>query len=314
MSDEERKNDTKPTDSTTTTTTTSAPPTGLFKKKKRRKKKLRKKPVPTDDDEASEDEDLSARLEEVRERQRFRDRRLLHEDDDGTLKPGVESEQTKQRREARKKEQGKGEQDKEAGKFLGAFSAEVRENAIKNDMEKYIDEELRKKRKRKSTADSDEDEDEQKKKAKGHENLDSVLFQVPEHYRERQMYSTQEADAGDRWLSGIMEIELPIESKLKNIEKTEAAKLELVEQKAKDTAILQIPGNFNSNFAGHHMDHTQALQKRRRDVERGKTDPVGKPSAHVQNPRENQDKDGEKRPFATDDRVLDRFIKRYKWR
>ena len=50
-----------------------------------------------------------------------------------------------------------------------------------------------------------------------------------------------ESEAGERWLSGMVEVELPVEYKLKNIEETEAAKAALLAPKTSEKSLLHIP-------------------------------------------------------------------------
>jgi len=63
-----------------------------------------------------------------------------------------------------------------------------------------------------------------------------------------------ETEAGEKWLKGMAEVELPLEYKLKTIEETEDAKKKLLMPKHEELKILNIPGNYNQNFRGREND------------------------------------------------------------
>ena len=77
--------------------------------------------------------------------------------------------------------------------------------------------------------------------------------------------STRDNDeAGERWLAGMTEYELPLEFKLKNIKQTEDAKKKLLEPKPKREKIFDIPRNYNQDFTTHHFDRVKTAEHKRR--------------------------------------------------
>lgn len=107
------------------------------------------------------------------------------------------------------------------------------------------------------------------------------------------------------FITGIAEVELPVEYKLKNIEATELAKLSYIAQKNNkaskkidDMASHGTGGNFNSNFKQHDRD----FHKRRRQRFLRDNPDAAKNPAHEGN--------GERWQTSSDDRMMRRFMKR----
>merc|ERR1712062_128590 len=89
---------------------------------------------------------------------------------------------------------------------------------------------------------------EEKKSQKQKENdFMKQLYSVPKEHQGK-FTELPETEAGERWLSGMVEVELPVEYKLKNIEETEAAKAQLLAPKQKEKSLFHIPSNFNQDF------------------------------------------------------------------
>jgi len=95
---------------------------------------------------------------------------------------------------------------------------------VNSHMEKYIEEQLAKKKKKESltsssssvAADSSADK------------TDGDLYTTPDHLKSIPQRKTEESS----WLTGIVEVQLPIEYKIKNIEDTEKAKREMMQNKS----------------------------------------------------------------------------------
>jgi len=149
-------------------------------------------------------------------------------------------------------------------------------------------------------------------------------------------------------LAGIAEVQLPISYKLKNIEETELAKQELFSKKGKRKEKEgPLPANYNADFIRHkkewdknRRDQSKAYclaKKNRENPEKEKEQPEpptpvlnheefdatpGRPSGEiVTNTPQHLRGEGTARNtpiratrYATDDKVLDRFIKKFKWR
>ncbi|XP_063067041.1 splicing factor C9orf78 homolog [Engraulis encrasicolus] len=186
-----------------------------------------------------------------------------------------------------------------------SFSAETNRRDEDADMMKYIETELKKKK-------GVVEEDEQKVKEKNPEDL---LYELPENIRVNSAKKTEEM-LSNQMLSGIPEVDLGIDAKIKNIILTEDAKAKLIEQqknRKKDNGTSFVPTNIAVNYVQHnrfyHEDHN-APQRRHRREEQEKARPlrVGdteKPGPEIQEPqrkRPNHEK-------ATDDYHYEKFKK-----
>eukprot|EP00455_Lapot_gusevi_P013919 TRINITY_DN16882_c0_g2_i1.p1 TRINITY_DN16882_c0_g2~~TRINITY_DN16882_c0_g2_i1.p1 ORF type:complete len:289 (+),score=65.14 TRINITY_DN16882_c0_g2_i1:32-868(+) len=171
-------------------------------------------------------------------------------------------------------------------KLLGdQFTKEENKQDVNVHMQQYIEEQLAK-RHGKAVATTENVQAPKKP------SIDD-LYALPEAFQkpEKQKDAVEE-EAGERWLAGIAEVHLPIEYKIKNIERTEVAKQEKFANRTKTMPNVPMPQNISVNFARHN-----------RDVEprRFKED-------------QKFDGDGAKVQMATDDRVIHRFIKKQKFK
>jgi len=78
-------------------------------------------------------------------------------------------------------------------------------------------------------------------------------------------------EAGERWLAGMTEYELPLEFKLKNIKQTEDAKKKLLQPKSKHDKVFDIPRNYNGDFTTHHFDRVKMAEQKRKLMESKQT-------------------------------------------
>ena len=81
------------------------------------------------------------------------------------------------------------------------------------------------------------------------------LFELPENIKELTHKKKTEETLSDQMLSGIPEVDLGIEVKIRNIEATEEAKMKLLRERLnkKDKGILEfVPNNVAVNFAQHN--------------------------------------------------------------
>mmetsp|Transcript_40812 Transcript_40812/g.128567 ORF Transcript_40812/g.128567 Transcript_40812/m.128567 type:complete len:188 (-) Transcript_40812:128-691(-) len=88
---------------------------------------------------------------------------------------------------------------------------------LEKQLHKYIDERLK--------GSSEGGEGETKRLS-----AEDELYVIPEEYRVKSK-TRQLGDAAETWLTGIVEVELPLEEKLKNIEETEKAKKKILEER-----------------------------------------------------------------------------------
>lgn len=81
---------------------------------------------------------------------------------------------------------------------------------------------------------------------------EAALHAVPNHLRESSTRKNEEM-LSNQMLSGIPEVDLGIEAKIKNIEATEEAKLKLLDEQnnKKDTPSQFVPTNMAVNFVQH---------------------------------------------------------------
>ncbi|GIY91910.1 telomere length and silencing protein 1 homolog [Caerostris extrusa] len=180
-----------------------------------------------------------------------------------------------------------GTEELDAVNLGSVFSAETNRRDEDADMMKYIEEELHK-IKGKSLPPSKiealtKSYNYQKKKANGnaHESdgsvggdgplkTDNVLFEVPEHLRQPVTKKSEEM-LSNQMLSGIPEVDLGIEERIRNIEATEEAKLQVLRErmKKKEQSMSFVPTNMAVNFVQHNrfnIDDDQPKLKKRKDA------------------------------------------------
>lgn len=131
------------------------------------------------------------------------------------------------------------------------FSVETNKRDEDEEMMKYIEEQLAK-RKGNKAEDKQLIKEEDIKKDKYLSPEEAALQAVPDHLRESSTRKNEEM-LSNQMLSGIPEVDLGIEAKIKNIEATEEAKLKLLyEQNSKKDAPSQfVPTNMAVNFVQH---------------------------------------------------------------
>ncbi|GAQ87028.1 hypothetical protein KFL_003260110 [Klebsormidium nitens] len=232
---------------------------------KKGKQFRKRKAAESDDDE--EELDVRSALEETKYLQRLRERGK-----------GIDAEKLgtgAKAKEATEVPPEEAPNDSEHA-LLDTFKQETTVTVEDPAMQRYIEEELAKRR---GTA-------VQKAEQATNEN---ELFMTPEHLRVRKR---GDVDLGSSWTTGIVEVQLPVDYKLKNIEETEAAKKQLAEQSRGDKSRLgsSIPANYSTDY---HQRGKEFANNRR-----------GPPQGKAHNAS------GEKGLAATDDMVLERFRKR----
>jgi len=100
-------------------------------------------------------------------------------------------------------------------------------------------------------------------------NLQREMYTLPNCLRMKPTF-LPDHEAGERWLQGMSEVQLPVSYTLKNIEETEAAKRALLTKSLsgsteKSTAI---PRNYNQDYTTHHVARTKALEWKRQMMEK----------------------------------------------
>ncbi|KAG1959113.1 telomere length and silencing protein 1 homolog [Pimephales promelas] len=186
-----------------------------------------------------------------------------------------------------------------------SFSAETNRRDEDADMMKYIETELKKK---KGMVEAEV----QKVKVKNPEDL---LYELPESIRVNSAKKTEEM-LSNQMLSGIPEVDLGIDAKIKNIISTEDAKAKLLAEqrnKKKDNGTSFVPTNIAVNYVQHNRFYHEDVNAPQRRVHReepkarplrvGDTEnPAPEPSPPNFRKRPNNEK-------ATDDYHYEKFKK-----
>ncbi|KAI4875538.1 hypothetical protein NFI96_032511 [Prochilodus magdalenae] len=185
-----------------------------------------------------------------------------------------------------------------------SFSAETNRRDEDADMMKYIETELKKK---KGLVEAEE----QKVKAK---NAEDLLYELPESIRVNSAKKTEEM-LSNQMLSGIPEVDLGIDAKIKNIIYTEEAKAKLIAEqrnKKKDSGTSFVPTNIAVNYVQHNRfyhEDASAPQRRHREEPKARPLRVGdteKPGPEKSPPNYRKRPNNEK---ATDDYHYEKFKK-----
>lgn len=131
------------------------------------------------------------------------------------------------------------------------FSVETNKRDEDEDMMKYIEEQLSRRKGNKSIATTTETADTSTSTYCTPE--EAALQAVPGHLRESSTKRSEEM-LSNQMLSGIPEVDLGIEAKIKNIEATEEAKLKLLWERnnKKDGPSQFVPSNMAVNFVQHN--------------------------------------------------------------
>ncbi|GFO16767.1 hypothetical protein PoB_004327200 [Plakobranchus ocellatus] len=198
----------------------------------------------------------------------------------------------------------------EAAEAIGtAFAAETNRRDEDAEMLKYVEVELAKRK--------GHHKEEEENKSNQQKNEDS-LYDLPEHLKKYSSEKRSEDMLSNQMLSGIPEIDLGIDAKIKNIEMTEEAKQKLLDEKKRQRENMPshfVPTNVAVNFVQHNRfridDNKPKIVKK---VEEPKPEPVrvgdvdrevtpADPQASTQKKRKSA---GEK---ATDDFHFEKFRK-----
>lgn len=131
------------------------------------------------------------------------------------------------------------------------FSAETNKRDEDEEMMKYIEEQLTKRKSNRPDTDNDNDASFSEEKYLSPE--EAALLSLPEHLRVGSSHRSEEM-LSNQMLNGIPEVDLGIDAKIRNIEATEAAKEKLLlEQKnKKDAPSHFVPTNMAVNFVQHN--------------------------------------------------------------
>ncbi|XP_015598460.1 telomere length and silencing protein 1 homolog [Cephus cinctus] len=184
------------------------------------------------------------------------------------------------------------------------FNAETNKRDEDEEMVKYIEEQLSK-RKNKSNEENEHNTSGDKGTYCSPE--EAALQAVPEHLRQSSAHRSEEM-LSNQMLSGIPEVDLGIDAKIRNIEATEEAKLKLLwdRHRKKDGPSQFVPTNMAVNFVQHNRFNIEDadVQKGKQDLEERK-----KAASLNENVKGKRKDNGEK---ATDDYHYERFKKQFR--
>jgi len=132
--------------------------------------------------------------------------------------------------------------------FGTSFSTETNKRDDDVSLMKYIEEGLKKKR---GIQEDDKDDHGPSK--------EDMLYQLPEHIDVKSTISKSEEMLSAQMLSGIPEVALGIEAKIKNIEATEEAKMKMRDESKNrnQQASVFVPTNMASNFMHHRRFYNE---------------------------------------------------------
>ncbi|KFM63425.1 hypothetical protein X975_15992, partial [Stegodyphus mimosarum] len=173
------------------------------------------------------------------------------------------------------------------------FSAETNRRDEDADMMKYIEEELSKRKGTSSIplakkealklADSSSaHESEESNTSEGPLKAEDVLFEVPEHLRKSSTKKSEEM-LSNQMLSGIPEVDLGIQERIRNIEATEEAKLQVLRERMtkKEKSMSFVPTNMAVNFAQHNRFNIEEGEQPKVKKMKQEVTPAGKHTSPV---------------------------------
>ncbi|KAK9281596.1 hypothetical protein L1049_004499 [Liquidambar formosana] len=136
------------------------------------------------------------------------------------------------------------------------------------------------------------------------------LYKIPEHLKVKRRNSEE---SSTQWTTGIAEVQLPIEYKLKNIEETEAAKRLLQDKRlmGRTKTEFSIPSSYSADYFQRGKDYAEKLRREHPELykDRGAQDN----GAGSRSTDTSTDAAG-RREAATDQFMLERFRKRERHR
>uniref|UniRef100_A0A0D9VUH5 Uncharacterized protein n=1 Tax=Leersia perrieri TaxID=77586 RepID=A0A0D9VUH5_9ORYZ len=266
------------------------------------RKNFRKRNLEADAADHSDDEDARrVALEEIKYMQKLRERKLGIP---AAAAAGAASSASPDGASARGRGGGgglaaAGDAEKEDLVLQDTFAQETAVTIEDPNMLRYVENELLKKRGKKVDVKDKEEKDQ----------VDE-LYTVPDHLKVRKKNSEE---SSTQWTTGIAEVQLPIEYKLRNIEETEAAKKMLQEKRlsGKTKSDANIPSSYNADYFHRGKDYTEKLRREHPELYKDQDSHVNGTGGKSNNP------DGAgagRREAATDELLLERFRKREKFR
>lgn len=198
--------------------------------------------------------------------------------------------------------EGGGDGDKDDLVLQDTFAQETAVMAEDPNMLKYVEHELAKKRGKKIDT-SDQVENDLKR-------AEDELYKIPDHLKVKRRNSEE---SSTQWTTGIAEVQLPIEYKLRNIEETEAAKKFLQEKRliGRTKSEFSIPSSYSADYFQRGRDYAEKLRREHPELykDRSSQDDGG-----VSRQNDTGTEAAGQRQAATDQFMLERFRKRERHR
>ncbi|KAE8699652.1 germin-like protein subfamily 2 member 4-like [Hibiscus syriacus] len=169
-------------------------------------------------------------------------------------------------------------------------------------MIKYVEQELAKKRGRNMNEKNEVENDLTR--------AEDELYKIPEHLKVKKRNSEE---SSTQWTTGIAEIQLPIEFKLRNIEETEAAKKLLQEKRLMGRAKPEanIPSSYSADYFQRGRDYAEKLRREHPELYKDRSSQDDNASSK---PTDASNDAAGSRQAATDQFMLERFRKRERQR
>ncbi|XP_077218663.1 integrator complex subunit-like protein [Tasmannia lanceolata] len=201
-------------------------------------------------------------------------------------------------------EKNEGDGEKEELVLQDTFAQETAVTVEDPNMLKYVEQELAKKRGKNIDANNQVENDLKR--------AEDELYAIPEHLKVKRRNSEE---SSTQWTTGIAEVQLPIEFKLRNIEETEAAKKLLQDKRlvGRTRPELSIPSSYSADYFQRGRDYAEKLRREHPELYKDRVEQdngVGSKSADTTN----TDAAGGRRQAATDEFMLERFRKRERHR
>lgn len=251
-----------------------------------KQKNFRKRRDGSDNDTEDEDE-RRLTLEEIKFLQRQRERRSGIASAQSIPPVGLVKSQDKV----------DGDGKKEELVLQDTFAQETAVTVEDPNMLTYVEQELAKKRGR-----------DLGNKAEDSKPLEDDLYVIPEHLKVRRRNSEE---SSTQWTTGIAEVQLPIEFKLKNIEETEAAKKQLQDKRpfvGRGSRIQSsIPASYSADYFQRGREYAEKLRKDHPQLYKVKDTHE---TERAQGDNATDGSMGNRRQAATDEIMLERFRKR----
>lgn len=271
-------------------------------------KNFRKRSLEADDeDEDHEEGRLSLTLEEVKFLQRQREKKsgipaLLTQAPSAVAGSIAAIKPTSSGFSRNVNDKTEGDVEKDDLVLQDTFAQETAVMVEDPNMLRYVEQELAKRQGR-NFGDANQVENDVKR-------AEDELYKIPEHLKVKKRSSEENST---QWTTGIAEVQLPIEYKLRNIEETEAAKKLLQEKRfvGHSKAESSIPSSFSADFFQRGRDHAE--KHRKENPVHSKEKGVDHNGLEPRFPDSGPDAAG-RRQAATDEFMLERFRKRERQR